>query len=525
MKRKGWVRLLSCAVALMLPIGALAQSAAIDLLKDAKATGKEIVTTVTFEPGAVLAADKIVSDLSAATSIRLNKLPGGYGALSVALSGVDVVSAQLRVGADGLYVQSETLGEKPLYFSWEDLNKGMQEAMKSSGASQPGMEQFGSGFMSGIQQAMTASATAGEDSMPMTEEEIKQRMIAAMGGDESFVNWISAIEARKVVTSGSFSVEGSDAADTKTELTLTANDLVSLFDVPFIQQKITEQLKANDSTLTDEQAATKTAEAVAAAKEKILASDMSMPIAIYTIGEEEIVALEMSMTGNFTKDGDSVTMGTDTTATQNAETVKTAANLLFTRTTTGEDKLYQFSMDASGNDKPVFGMKGTVNVNAQKLTSTLTVSDESAAPVIQLNLTCDYTDAKHVTGEFDAATLSADSPMAVVLGFDQTVGDASVDTALSLASGTDVASIQAAGDSAVLGTLKVNMLVQEDSGFFSSLKEADPSTSVELMKMSDTDMQTYVGTLQTNAMQTLYKVFGNLPASVSSELSGLMSGN
>ena len=75
MKRKGLVSFLSLLVALLLPLSAMAQSAALDLLSQAKTDGKEIVTTLTFEPGTTLAADQVVADMSAATAIRLSSEP------------------------------------------------------------------------------------------------------------------------------------------------------------------------------------------------------------------------------------------------------------------------------------------------------------------------------------------------------------------------------------------------------------------------------------------------------------------
>ena len=129
MKRKGLFRLLSFALALMLPLSALAQSAAIDLLEQAKKDGKEVVTTITFTPGQELASNAIVSEMSAATAIRLSKLPGGLGGLTISLQGVDVLTLLARVQADGLYLQSETLGKEPLYFSWEDVNKYITSSM------------------------------------------------------------------------------------------------------------------------------------------------------------------------------------------------------------------------------------------------------------------------------------------------------------------------------------------------------------------------------------------------------------
>lgn len=532
MKRKTWVRLLSCVVALMLPLSAMAQSAAIDLLKQAVTDGKEIVSTITFAPGTTLAADKAVADLSAAAAIRINKLPGGYGAFALVLSGVDTVSAQLRVETDGVYVQSETLGDKPLYFSWEDVNKGITEAMKSSGADQASIDQFTNGFTSALQQITAAgavTATEGTEAKPLTEEEIKQKITASMGGDEAFVKWMSAIEAKKVVTTGEFTLGDSDTADTKTEITLTKEDMASLYDVPYIQKQVTTQIKSQDATLTDEQAAAKTAETIATIKAEILKSDATMPITLYTKGENSLVAAEATLTGNFTKD---VTM--DATATTDAAaptpTVaeptisKVNAYFMFTKKTADPAKTYNFKMSVTMDDKKQADVTGIFTHDGKTAAGSFNVINGDGKTLFVANGTADYSDAKHTTGTLDITASESQTPMAVLIAFDQVTGDKTIDTSLSISSGVSVEAIKAAADTTLLGTIKVNTVVQDDSGLFTTLKEAAPTTSLEVLKLSAQELQTYLGKLQSNAMQTLYKVLGNLPASVSSAMGGAMGG-
>ena len=532
MKRKTWVRLLSCVVALMLPLSAMAQSAAVDLLKQAVTDGKEIVSTVTFVPGKSLAADQAVADLSAAAAIRINKVPGGYGSFALVLKGVDTVAAQLRVEKDGVYVQSETLGTKPLYFSWEDVSKGITEAMKSSGADQASIDQFTSGFASALQQMTssgTVTGTTGTETLKLTEAEIKQKIIDSMGGDAAFVNWMNAIEAKKVVTSGEFTLGDSDTADTKTDITITKEDLASLYDVPYIQKQVTTQLKAQDSTLTDEQATAKTTETIATIKAEILKSDASMPITVYTKGENNIVAAEFTLTGNFTQnatvDATATTDATQPTPTvAKPKTTKMNVAFTFTKKTMDPSKTYNFKMSVSEDDKKTVDVTGTLTKDDKTATGSLNVVNGDEKTVFVANGMADYSDAKHTFGTLDLMSNSSESPMAVVVTFDQVTGDNTIDSSLSVSSGESIEAIKAAADTTLLGTIKVNTVVQDDSGFFSSLKEVTPATALEVLKLSSADLQTYIGTLQSSAMATLYKVLGNLPASVSSAMGGMMGG-
>lgn len=531
MKRKGLVRLLSIVAALMLPLSAMAQGAAMDLLTQAKADGKEIVATLTFEPGATLAADQVVADLSAATAIRINKLAGGFGAFTLVLSGVDTVAAQLSVQADGLYVQSETLGDKPLFFSWEDLQKYMDEAMKSSGA--------GTG-MAGFQQMMGAGLLKADETQPveaLTEDQIKQKITQAMGGDDSFVKWFEAIEAKKVVTKGEYTLDGSDVADTKTELTVTNADMVGLYDIAYIQKQMTAQIKAQDATLTDEQAEAKTKETVDQIKASIVKSEAVMPLVIYTSGEDNLVAVDLQMSATMQKSDGDIAYGADLivepTATAAEATPTPAAevyakydvSLLLTKKTADAGKIYSMKVVANEDSQKVFGLTGALAFNDKVATGTLTAVNGKDEPKLVVDMNCDYTDAKHMTGDLAVTAYDAAGNNAVLLSADQTVGDASVDTALSVSYGESVEAIKADAAKSLLGTVKVNIQVKDDSGYFAALKEATPATSLEVMKLSADELQTYLGTLQGNAFQLLYKVMGNLPQSVSKLLSSTMSGN
>lgn len=526
MKRKGLIRFLSIVAALMLPLTALAQGAAMDLFMQAQKDGKEIVTTINFEPGAVLSAQQAVSDLSAATELRFTKLPGGYGAFTLVLSGVDTLTAQLRAQADGLFVLSDVLGAKPVYFTWADLNNTITQAMRDSGASDANISQFSQGFMTGFGQGFsTGMAGTGDMMVPLTEAEIKQKITEAMGGDEKFVAWLEGIEASKVVTSGEFTVEGSDAADTKTELVITKEQIAGLLDVPSVQVKIAEQLKAEDATLTDEQLAAKVAEVVATSKEDVLKTDVVIPMTFYTKGAEELVAADFGMTGNFKSSSTTV----DTEAVPAVETVtetvsKIAVTAQYVKKTAGDVKTHTMTATASQDDEKRMAMSATLIVDPQTINGALTLLDGKDSPKLIANLTGNYADLKNLKGQMDLTVNDLSSATAVVMDFEQLVSDASVETKLALSSGASVAAIKETPDAARLGTVKITSTVQADSGAFNALKEATPETSLEVLKLSQEDLASFMNTLQSNGLQVVYKIMGNLPPSVTQMLTTPTSG-
>ncbi|MDD3213503.1 MAG: hypothetical protein PHY64_07505 [Eubacteriales bacterium] len=526
MKRKGLFRLLSILIALLLPISAMAQGSAIDMLKQAKEDGKEIVSTVTFEPGALLNADQMVTDLCAATAIRLQKLTGGYGALTLALSGEDMITAQVRVDENGLYVQSEVLGETPLYFTWDDIENGIVEAMKSSGMDEDMMTEFSKGFSEGFKNALAfgEAAKAKEDGT-MTEDEISQKIVEMMGWDESILTWANGIKDKAVVTNGSFTIGDSDTADTQTVIQITGDDLVSLFDTQFMKDQLTQQQKAQDSSLTDEEVAKKVDDAIAEMKDAMGKSDFTMQVTQLTNGEDEFVAMQYNMVGNFSetevKSDIEDAVETDAAAqTDDAKDTlqKMEMSMQVISKTLDNGKQYTAVISTSQNDALVFDLNASLTKGDTACTGTFNLTDKDQKPLMTLNLTSDYTDASHVTGQLSGAAYDGDDEFAFLVTLDQTTGDNAIDTAISFAGSDDLAALTADPTSAMAGTLKVNTVVQDDSGFFTALAAATPDSSVELMKLSDADMATFTSTLETNFMSVVYKMFANLPDSVAQAL-------
>ena len=539
MKRKGLVRLLGIVLALMLPMSAVAQGSALDMLAQASAQGKEIVSTITFEPGKTLAADQVVADMSAATAIRLSKLSGGFGGFSILLGDVEVISAKMHVQTDGVYVQSETLGEKPLYFSWEDVQKGIAEAMRSSGADQASIDQFSKGFMNGLSQGFTMGMNGAQDGMQamkgLTDEQIKEKITQAMGGDDSMVKWIESIEAKKVVTTGEFTLEGSDVADTKTELLVTKEDMAALYDMAYVQKQMLAQVKAEDASLTDDQAQAKVASLIADIKAEIDKSGAEMPIVFYTKGTEEWIAVDAKFTGTFTPsktttatDSEAVTVmaegATETAAAteQPATPVKVDLAAVITRKTMDNGRTYSFTMTANQDGVKKMTMIGSATKIGSSLVGTLMAADGEDQPLMAMDMAADYTDVKHVTANMAMTAYTNGTSQAVTVAFDQTVGDMAVDSNLSISSGASVDVIKANPETSLLGTVKVNTVVQEDSGAYASLKEVTPDAAVQPMKMSETELQAFFGAVQSTGMQTLYKVLGNLPPSASALFGGAM---
>lgn len=531
MKRKGLIRILSVFVALMLPMTAMAQGAVMDLLAQAKADGKEVVTSITFEPSATLAADQLVADLSAATVLRFNKLPGGYGAFTLVLSNVDSFTALLRAQTDGLYVSSDILGDKPVYVTWDDMetlmNSDMMDGDISSNDMMPFTQSFANGFWEGFSFGKQ-NVEAGMELKALTEEEIKAKFIEAMGGDDSYVKWCEeTFETKTVTTTGAFTLEGSDVADTKLEVTITNEDLASMFDVAYIQKQMAAQIKAQDPSLTDEQVTASLKEEVEKAKAEIIASEVSVPITIYTKGESDLVAMQVGVTGMFTasetgsfsaETTDTTVVASDTSVDENAKRKPVTFDMVYTLATVNAGKLHTIRMNGTTNEEKQFAVYASLALDDKTAVGTLKATDGKDQQKLGLDLNCNFADPKHIVGDFAITVNDGTTNTAVLFDYDQVVSDASIATKLRISNGDSIEAIKADAEKTLLGTVHVDVVVQDDSGFFAGLKEATPDTSLEIAKMSDTEMETYAKSLQSNAMQVFFKILGNLPQSVSTLL-------
>lgn len=520
MKSKGWIKLVSIIIALILPLGAMAQGAAYDVLSQAKEDGKEIVSTVTFEPGAMLAADQMVADMCDATALTFRGLSDGYGSMAILLNGEEMVSAKIRVEEDGLYAQSELLGDDTLYFSWADLETAMADGLKSSGMSEDEISAMMEGFSTSMEQ-MAAVGTIAESSdvENLSKEELKQKMLEAMGGDESLMEWVNGIEAKMVVTNGSFTLEDSDVADTKTEVTITKEDMVALYETQYMKDMIKKSLQTSDSSLSDDDAAAQVDEAIAEMKAAMEKSEFSIPVVEYTIGEDELVAMQMNMSGVFYGDAFSGEMtaavedADATTETVAQDPAKIDMNMKIIRKTVADAKVYTMTMDMAENDEEAMTLNGDLSLSDAAVTGNLTMTVNSD-PVLTLALVEDKADPANVTGKLSVTVFDGDTSYAVELASAQQVTENTVDTSIGLSYADTVEAIAANPDTALLGTLKVNTVVQDDSGYFTSLADATAETSVQIMQMSDSDLETYTSGLETSAMTVVYSMMANLPESV-----------
>lgn len=529
MNRKVITRLLSIALALLLPAAAMAQGTATDALQQAYTDGQEIVTTITFEPGAALAKDTVVADVSKIAALRITGLKGGYGALTVSLSDKDIVSALFRVSQNGLFAQSELLGAQPAFIAWTDVQDFMAGMMKNGDMTQDQVTQYSQGFLAMIQQWIAADTTDAQTTPaePATEAEFRQAILDAMNGDDSLLKWMDAIQAREIVTKGEFAVEGADTADTKIELTVTGEDMAALYDIPYFQDQILQQIKKSEPMLSSEQAQAKQQEMLKTIKDELMQSGASMPITMYTQGEGDgarLVAFDLSLTGAFTNELTTTAADGSTATITPAKRLNVNITAHYTVATTDNGEAHTFKMNAAQEGTTFF--TANLTFDGKAASGTLTVVDfANGTQQVGMALTADYADSNHIVAEL-AMTVPGDGtqPTSLLLGFDKTKSDTAEDVTLALASGASVDAIKADLTASLLGTLRLHRAAQADSGLFASLKEASVLSSRQVLKMTAEELQSYLMEIQANAQKVMLLIMSNLPTSVITQIFNTPSG-
>ncbi len=156
----------------------------------ATAEGTETVTTITCEPGSLLAENTALTQICETAAIRIHSMPENYGAFVLSLNDVDTLKSLFRLEESGIYLQCQMTGPTPLYFSWEDLMNLIMEQLENN----PELGEANALFDPDTLQSML------DDSM--TDEQV----LDMMGVDQEMLDYISEIEALRTVDTGSYTL-------------------------------------------------------------------------------------------------------------------------------------------------------------------------------------------------------------------------------------------------------------------------------------------------------------------------------
>ena len=432
----------------------------------AAAQDMETVTTVTLKSGPLMAELQDVAQILDIAAIRIHSMPEGYGAFVLSLNDTDALMSLFKVEQEGVYVQSGIFGTQPLYFSWEDVKDFLMKQMEAYSQAQPSATID----MDMIQGMMDGS---------MSEED----MLGMMGVDEEVLALISDFESKKISETGTFWVKGSDKATLKTVTVLTGDDIIRVIDLPIVREQLSNQLMMSDPEASKEDADQMVEEEIAQIKQEIVDANIAMTMTVYT-KDDELIAFTFDMAAEMDD--------------YNGGTVPIGITETLTRTTIDTAKFYQFSLTMSEAGEEFENQTGSLYVSDTFVSGQYILYAMPDEPLIQAVLNCDKSQPDLTTGElsftmYDSYTGDAQS---VYIMFDQQKAENATDTAIDVYLGDTVESIKNALNETGLITVKFNTVIQPDSGFFDALKNAAPETSVQMLQMTDAELESYMQTMQ-----------------------------
>lgn len=456
----------------------------------ATAEGTETVTTITCEPGSLLAEDATLAQICETAAIRIHSMTEHYGAFVLSLNGVDTLKSLFRVEESGIYLQCLMTGPTPLYFTWEDLMNLIMEQLESN----PELGEANALFNPDTLQAMLDGSMTDEQALDM------------MGVDQGMLDYISEIEALATVETGSYTLDGSDVANTKTVVVMTKDEIVKAVDLNVVRDQIASQLRMSSSQLTEEEINAKVEAQLDEIKQTIEDSNLAVTTTIYEM-DEEFVAYELVI---------SDAMDNYDGSTSNAGITATV-----TKTTVEQAAFYQLSVLLVEDENEMINQSGSLYIGDDFVTGTYQINSMDGEPVMSAALSFDSSLPGQKTGEL-TVTISdgySGSENSALITFDQTTVEKVKDTVVSVYAGAGSAdSVKAALADTDLISFSFHTVAQEDSGFFSALQEATPETSVQLAQMTEDELNAYMAGMQQSMMMTVLTLIDNLPPEISDSL-------
>lgn len=464
MIRKWLTVLLSLLLALALPLAALADTQ----------------HTLTITPGDMLASEPAIADLFDAISFTVT--PGEKsGAMTLTVGEADIATIALSADTTGLYVQSNLLSDDVLYVTWDDafafLTQAMIAGMEAEGeevdaatreALETAMQQYKTAVLASLSGANNTAFTSN------TREEAMEMLSEMFGDDPKMVDYVNGIYDKMIVEDGEFQDDERDTADQKYSLTMGKEDLLKVCESNYVRDTLTSTLSSSDPSLSEAEVSKEVDEAIEEIRKMYSEGEFQMDMAVYTADAgETLLGMEMGMNMKMTSGDESVIM---------------AMNINYDRLTsdTGishkgdmsivvdEDDSVQLLLDLNkGNDGITTGLAGMM-VDGAAITVTL-----DAKPV--------GTDAR----ERVAAIYMRDNASAII------APAASERPLISF----KLVSGPAAGDKLAV------------------IEKATPDNSMNVMKLSDEEMEALITEIGGRSMQALYTALGALPASVLNLLS------
>lgn len=464
MIRKWMSVLLALMLAVMMPVCAMAEA---------------LQHTLTIVPGDFIAAEPAIADLL--DVLALTVTPGEKsGALTVTLGDTDIVTAALGADTTALYAySSELLGETVVHVTWDDafeLIKGLVAMqMYNENVDTAGIESIMSQIDLYKQQLI--AAIGGEiqvNTGMVSKEEAMAQLGEVLGDYPEMMAWAEELYGKLTTEEGAFTSELRDTADQKYSLTMTEEDILKLMDTDYVEYTIQSQMLQTNPDLDGDTLAKETEEALQEAREELEKLDMEITADVYTLDAgATLVGLDLVMNilaADETEEDGKVTMNYSRYTGDNGVSYKGDMWMGVEEMSIAEMKLDVFC----GNDGVTDGLFGIL------------------------------ADGEEFVVDFGAKETDAN----VCQSF------------ASLYMRSDATAIlePAASDRPLI---TFNVLSQPaDPAVLAVIDAADVSTSVDVLKLSEEEMQAFGNNVSSRAMQVLFTAMSKLPTSTLSLFMG-----
>lgn len=491
--RKLFAALLSLVLAVMIPMTSLAATA-VDI---SVMPGDALLSQMPEEMRPAMV------DLFNALTIRV--LSGEKsGMLSILLSGTSALDVAFRADENGLFVQSEVLGDKPLYFEKNDLADFMVNMLKEQGQAMSAEEEqelrenfnvmFSGAGAATMPTAFDVEAAEGPVEFVFDKDAAIEGVSQMYANDPAMVTYTTNMINRAVVTEGEFVSENRDAANVSLTMTMTSEDFIVLLDSASMQTSIA-QLAAENNVSEEE--------AKAQMKAQFEKMDMNLVMTFYIVKEDSsFVGMDMTMSMKEDKN-DPETDTMDMTMTLDRLTTDVV-------TYTFNMKAYEDGELEAGADFVVIDNQNDVIDLDGKLYE---YADADAVKDVVL-MKGNFTTTNDILyGWFGIVDVEQQQGVTFALASQPTNDGNTVTVDLYIRENAAAPIAPVASDAPAF-TIKVDVSENVSEEALAAVDAATVDGSLQILRMNETELNDYVKLISDKATSLVFSLFSLLPPSV-----------
>ncbi|MBE5793739.1 MAG: hypothetical protein E7323_03550 [Clostridiales bacterium] len=454
-------------------------------------------------PGPELAAtDEMVNTIFNNLMLRI-VAEDNSGLLALESTSGEIASAAIRADENGIYVASPFLGDRVVYFTMEDLSAFMVEMMRQSGVDEETIAQFEQSLaqvaLPAGAQNVTGTSITGMMNVDDLDELTPEQLYA---NDPAMLQFMENIEKKMVVTQGEFTDPAFNTATTKTEVVMNSEDLMLVFDSEMVKEVYGSMAQSAGMTAD---------ELLKMVKDVFSQLDMTYNIVTYT-NEDDLCAMQMDMIMK----GDVTLETTDTTgkATTETATFDMTMDMDMSVLTTGE--VDNMVITTVMNDNASTDAPETIGFDMN-----IANNDEADTVAFDGKLTEAESTVMLFQGAFAEAEDDAINGWVGILAENEQVtftinGKENNDVYEALVSvyarGESTAIVEPTWSDSPVISFAVQVKDVATPDLLNKINAAAPETSVQLLKMTEEQLNQEISAISGDAMSALFSGLGNLPA-------------